>query len=543
MLNAAGSIVAPRLGGHRPWSADLPDTELAQLSTDALPEVKAGQAEAMTAAFHSAQEGLYLIDPHTLAYVDVNEAGAKLVGRSRQELLAGGPKLLGADEVALRRKYADLIAGYPVSETEERSYMGRSGEAVLLETTRRAIRMQGGWLILSIARDIGELKQMQARAELLAAAINRNSDANTRFLAAVSHDLRQPLHAIGLFIDTLKGESLPHKAQELVGNMQGALQSAQSLLDAVLLVSRLDSRMIAPNLMPFELEGTLQGIRTVFGPAARRRGLRLTVGSSAAIVHSDPGLLERIVAALVSNALRFTRRGGVVVACRPRGRFVQIEVWDTGQGIAPELQRSVFEEFFRTAGQDGSSGAGLGLAIAQRAARLLGYSLELRSVPGRGSRFHLRVPLSEQPVEATVASPLEMPEDGDASAAARLAGTVVVLVDDDPIVLERTQALLERWGLLVVAAGSGPQAEALIAHRGATPALVICDLWLSGGETGVEVIQRLRSTIRPDLPAILLTGDTSLMTARATRSSGATLLYKPVPAGRLLAAIAHRLPP
>jgi PAS domain S-box-containing protein len=390
---------------------------------------------------------------------------------------------------------------------------------------------------LTIVTDITEFKQREERVQQLAtlaaqkSEAERASAAKSRFMAAVSHDLRQPMHALGLFLDDLKSIELPPQTAPLLEHMESALHSTQSLLDSILVISRLESGLIAPNFMAFPLQPVLERLRRAFSAVAQKKNLSLRVVGCNAVVFSDPALLERILANLTSNALRYTDSGGVVLGCRRRGQALQIEVWDTGLGIAPEHQEAIFREFFRIErADDNRGGLGLGLAIVQSCTQLLGYTVGLTSVPGRGSRFSLKVPLGQLPAHA-LAEPDLMAEDD--SGPATFAGLRVVLVDDDAVILERTARLLERWGCQVIMAASGPQAEALVARESASPDLIISDLRLDHGELGTEVVQRLRARLRPNLPALLLTGDTSLQTARDVRRSGLTLLYKPVPPAKL----------
>ena len=415
----------------------------------------------------------------------------------------------------------------------------KDGTALLAMQTTNPVHGKDGLHAgtLTIVTDITEFKQREERVQQLAtlaaqkSEAERASAAKSRFMAAVSHDLRQPMHALGLFLDDLKSIALPPQATPLLEHMESALHSTQSLLDAILVISRLESGLIAPNFMAFPLQPVLERLRRAFSAVAQKKNLSLRVLGSDAVVFSDPALLERILANLTSNALRYTDSGGVVLGCRRRGQALQIEVWDTGLGIAPEHQEAIFREFFRIErADDNRGGLGLGLAIVQSCTQLLGYTVALKSVQGRGSRFSLQVPLGQLPAHALVEPDLMAEDD---TGPATFAGLRVVVVDDDAVILERTARLLERWGCQVMMAASGPQAEALLARESASPDLIISDLRLDHGELGTEVVQRLRARLRPNLPALLLTGDTSLQTARDVRRSGLTLLYKPVPPAKL----------
>ncbi|MEO5671722.1 MAG: response regulator [Ramlibacter sp.] len=388
---------------------------------------------------------------------------------------------------------------------------------------------------LAIVTDITEFKQREARIQQLAALAAQKSEAEranaakSRFLAAVSHDLRQPMHALGLFIDDLRSAKIPPQVASLVDNMQSALDSTQSLLDAILVMSRLESGMIAPNMMAFPLESMLGQLRQGFSAMAKKKGLRFIVCQTSAVVLSDPALLQRILSNLISNALRYTERGGVIVGCRQRGDMLRLEVWDTGPGIAEQHQEAVFGEFFRINHRDTRGGLGLGLAIVRSCSQLLGHVVQLSSRSLRGSRFSVHVPRGElRAGEPAWADPMT-----EEPASEAFQGLNVLLVDDDQVILERTSRLLERWGCVVTAASSGPQAEALIERQQHQPELVLTDLRLDAGELGTELISRLRLRLGPSLPALVLTGDTSLNTAREVRRAGFMLLYKPVPPSKL----------
>lgn len=395
---------------------------------------------------------------------------------------------------------------------------------------------------LAVLTDLTVYKEREMRVRELAslaagkAEAERASSAKSKFMAAMSHDLRQPMHALGLFIEDLRGGDLDAHARVVVGHMQSALRSAQSLLDSILMFSRLESGTVAPDIVHFPLDSVLDRLRSSFRETARQGGLRFTVASTDAVIRSDPALVERICANLVSNALRYTRKGGVVVGCRDRGDHVLVEVWDTGFGIAPEHQEAIFREYFRIENGVGTGGGvGLGLAIVQSCARLLECPVAVRSVPGRGSRFSVRLPKA-QAGEPQVLIPAE---DGEETIPdALFEGLFVALVDDDDLILRGAGSLLRRWGCEVVQAPSGSEIEALVAGTGRVPDLLISDLRLDG-EVGTDVVARMRARFRPGLPALLISGDTSLQTAREIRRHGLPMLYKPVGARRLRAAIAE----
>ena len=352
--------------------------------------------------------------------------------------------------------------------------------------------------------------------------------ANTyksRFLATASHDLRQPLHALNLFVAQLRAESDPAERGRLIGCIDAALGSMNELFDALLDMSRLDAGVLEPTLTDFPVERLLKRMETTFAEATREKGLRLVVVSSSAWVRSDFILLERILLNLVSNATRYTARGGVVVGCRRRGQQLRIDVWDSGAGIPQDQQRNIFGEFYQLAGPEAErrGGLGLGLSIVDRLGDLLGHAVELTSLPGKGSRFSILVPMAAALRETTEAAV------SPATIADPVSGKLIVVIDDDAPVLDGMRGILQSWGCRVVTAASDTQAFAGLAEEGGQPDLIISDYRLADGKTGIEAIERLRDALDFAVPAFLISGDTAPERLREASASGYHLLHKPVP--------------
>jgi PAS domain S-box-containing protein len=400
---------------------------------------------------------------------------------------------------------------------------------------------------LSIFTDITEFKEREEKIRQLAALAAEKSEAEranlakSRFLAAVSHDLRQPMHALSLFIEDLKNAGLDKKDLLLLDKMEVALDLTNSLLDTILVMSGLESGMVTPNVVVFPLQKILNRVAQAFGTMAQKKGLRLSVIPSTAFVRSDPALLERVIMNLVSNAIRYTDRGGVAVACRRRGGHLNIQVWDTGPGIPDEYREAIFREFFRIEGEGSHRGGlGLGLAIVQSCAVLLGHPLELESRTGRGSRFAIRVPTAE-PLDET-RQPEELEEDENRNGQpVSFVGVRVLVIDDDDLLLESTAGLLRRWGCEVMVASSGVAAHAILSGSSQPVNLIISDLRLADGETGTKLVAALRVKHDQTLPALIVTGDRSLKTAREIKEHRLPFLYKPLPAGRFKSLMAQLL--
>jgi signal transduction histidine kinase len=347
--------------------------------------------------------------------------------------------------------------------------------------------------------------------------------AKSRFLAAATHDLRQPLHALGLFVAELRARLDATDRKRIIERIESALGAMNELFGALLDISKLDAGVVAPDPSDFPLERLFKRIETTFAAAASEKGLRLRMVSTRAWVRSDFILLERILLNLVGNAVRYTRKGGVVIGCRRRGRQLRIEVCDSGIGIPEREQRNVFGEFYRLADPEGdrAGGIGLGLAVVDRLCRLLDHPVALRSRPGKGSCFSVSVPIVAVHSEAPRRPPL-LEGIGDTS------GKLIVVIDDDALVLEGMSRLLRTWGCQVVPATSDKSALAKLAGYDRLPDLIISDYRLPDGVSGFHVIAQLRSALHAAIPAFLITGDTAPERLREADASGFHLLHKPV---------------
>ncbi len=361
--------------------------------------------------------------------------------------------------------------------------------------------------------------------------------AKSRFLATASHDLRQPLHALGLFVAQLRGRTSADERKRLVARIEAALSAMNELFNALLDVSKLDAGVLTPHPSDFPIAQLLKRVETTFAGTARENGLSLRVVGSRASVHSDFILLERIVFNLVSNAIRYTSTGGVVVGCRRRGDQVRIEVWDTGSGIPKDQRQHIFGEFYRLAksDRDQRGGLGLGLAIVDRLCRLLKHTIEVESVVNKGSCFSVAVPLSHAAALATQAPASARPRFNGSS------GKLVVVIDDDPLVLDGMGGLIRSWGCSVVTGSTDSAALAGLAEYDHPPDVIISDYHLRNGKTGIEVIKRLRSALAVPVPAFLISGDTNPDPLREAHASGYALLHKPVDPIALRATLAKVL--
>jgi two-component system, sensor histidine kinase len=383
-------------------------------------------------------------------------------------------------------------------------------------------------------RDAEIIERGQAHVQALSAAkeeADRSNVAKSRFLAAASHDLRQPLHALGLFAGALEDGVRDPEARDLVSKIQDSTRALEEMFDALLDVSRLDAGVMDVHVTDLSLLPLLQRLEAEFTPQAQRKGLRLRVMPSRLAVRSDPVLLSRIMQNLVSNAVRYTDRGRIVVGCRRRGGQVRLEVADTGRGIAPERRGEIFEEFHRVEPDPARTGEGLGLglSIVERLARLLDHRIEVDSTPGRGSVFRITVPRASRGAPAS--------EQPAPHAPLHLGGVSVLVVDDDVTVLDATRQQLERWGCRVRAAPSAVEACDPERLAAASPDVIVADYQLAGGATGIEAIAAIRVMLGRPVPAVLVTGATSPDALGAARAGGFPLLHKPLAPAKLRAAL------
>lgn len=379
-------------------------------------------------------------------------------------------------------------------------------------------------------------RRIQEATVDLEAKKNEAEQANrdkSNFLAAVSHDLRQPMHAIGLFSATLKHRVSTPEQAELVQRIEDSVNALQIMFDELLNISRLDSGTLEPRLESCDLAAILKQAGQTFQPIAEQRNLRLRVRACPARVSCDAMLLGRIINNLTANAIRYTEQGGVLIGCRRRQSGWVIQVWDTGIGIAAEHLPHIFEEYYQigNTARNRTQGIGLGLAIVQRIARLLGYPLDVRSRPGRGTVFSITVPIS-----------LDVPSErrtGSERSPGQFKGERVLVIDDDQAALDSIVALLESWGLNPIPAESGAEALTRLQNT-AAPNLIICDYRLPKA-SGVSVIAALRAQLSVEVPAMLISGDSATESVVNMRTSGLPVLYKPVRPAKLRALISSLL--
>jgi len=371
-------------------------------------------------------------------------------------------------------------------------------------------------------RDITARKHTEQALRRAQQVAEKASADKSRFLAAASHDLRQPIQAANMFAGALGNGGSGADQKKIVASLQQALGAAGELLDALLDVSRLDSGVLSVKSEAVHVADIFEEIDTEFAALARDKGLELIIVATSQVIVGDFVMLLRVVRNLVANAIRYTDRGKVLLGARRQGSSVRIEVWDTGIGIPAGDLGTVFEDFRQLDNpeRDRLKGLGLGLSIVRRAVNLLGMRIDVRSEVGRGSVFVVTGSRDIDQVSPT--RPLVAYDEID------LRGRVVLCIDDDPMQLEGLRLLLGQWGMEVICAVSGEEAASSSAAAPTVPDMVIADFRLRDGETGVDAVLKVATRLGKTLPAMILTGDTEPARIAEAAASGYGLLHKPV---------------
>lgn len=497
----------------------------------------------LEAALQNMSQGISVVD-QSLCLVAWNECYASMFQYPQSLMRVGTPI---ADLVRHNAKIGLLGTGTPAQLVERRLEHMRAGTPYISErqfpdgsvVEIRGNPMPGGGFVATFTdvtafrsaeralKRVNETLEQRVHertreSELARAEAERANLAKSRFLAAVSHDLLQPVHAAHLFAHAL-AEQLQHPQYAAgVRNIEGALNSAEGLLAGLLDISRLDAGGMTPDLQVFCISDLLQGLASEFSVLAKERGIALHAVPCSIWVRSDPQLLRRVLQNFLANAVRYTQRGRILIGCRravtenanASFRVLRIEVWDTGPGIQDAHREVIFEEFRRL--EHGGQGLGLGLAIAERIARLLEHRLDLRSELGRGSVFSIAVPC---------AAPL-LEQATETIAPAQIQRRVrVCVVDNDDAVMRGMRALLEGWRCEVVSARNGSEAERLLADR--APDLLLLDYHLDAGDTGLDLRKRLQARLG-DIPTIIISADHGEALRSAVAQAGCQLLHKPL---------------
>jgi len=471
----------------------------------------------------------YLTLTHTAVIAEINLTAAALLGSERKKLR--------------QRRFASFVV------PEDRERWDRRFVAAMRSDERHRIgvtlcRMDGQHFdaqldclrigtwndkpVLRIAlTDVSDAVQQRAEldraktmAQLAQAAAEQANAAKSRFLAAASHDLRQPLSALSIYVNVFQAKSAPAD-RALAANMQDCISNLSGLLTDLLDLSKLEAGVVKPNVSDFPITDILASLESIHAPEARRKGLTLRCVATRGFGCTDLVLFKRLLGNLIANAIKYTERGGIRIGCRRRDGKTWVEVWDSGIGIAADKTTEIFEEFKQLGDDARNSGSGLGLAIVAKTATLLGLEIRVASWPGCGSMFAVELPPGRQQ------APVAPAPHGVVCRSLRVA-----LVEDNTMVRQAFAHALKEAGHQVIAAASG---AALLAQLdGVPPDILVSDYRLAQGETGFDMIAAARAAVKMELPAIMITGDTDPQLLRRMANQGIVVLHKPVDLETLL---------
>jgi len=482
----------------------------------------------------SAPDAMIIVDQDATMTI-VNHQAEKMFGYERAEMLGKSieillPRRFQERHVARRNDYFNDPRLRPMGAGMELAGRRKDGSEFPVEISLSPVSQSDGMFISSVIRDVTERKAMEA--ELIAARheAERANKANTAFLAAASHDLRQPVQALTLLHGALRRTVKEPLAREMVESQQQSLDAMTNLLNSLLDISRLDAGAIKPEIEDFSVQRLFGRFSAEFARQARHKGLEFHSDDCKAMVSSDPNLLAEILQNLVSNAIRYTDKGTVTLSCHETPGCVRIDIRDTGIGIAADQLEEIFQEFHqcKTPGAN-KEGFGLGLAIVRRLAELLDHKVTVESDPGHGSCFCVHVPTAS----GYVAGVPEESSNADATVRPHASGTVI-LIEDDIKVANAWGLLLEAEGYRVATAASAPEARAVVQHLDHPPILIISDFHLLDGSTGVDAVNGIRKEFGRNIPAFIVSGDTSKVVDDARSLANSVLMSKPVNTDLLL---------
>ena len=466
----------------------------------------------------------------------VNNQAVQMFGYDRDELLGQKIEILLPERIRHRHlghraSFATKPELRPMGAGFELVARRKDGSEFPVEISLSPIEAESASFVSSVIRDVTERKKMEQEIIAAQQAAERANKANSAFLAAASHDLRQPVQALSLLNGALRRTVKNERALEMIENQEHSLTAMTNLLNSLLDISRLDAGAITPEIEEFPMQRLIDRLTAEFSRQAAHKGLQFKTRSCRAIVRSDPNLLSEIIQNLVSNAIRYTDKGEVNLRCFESDGCCSVEVEDTGVGIESHQLEAIFKEFHQVkAPGSNKEGFGLGLAIVRRLADLLGHDIDVESTPGQGSRFSLGLPTLDHAVANAESEESDEPLAGDAGSG------LVILIEDDVNVADAWGLLLEAEGYRVATGASVSEAKALINHLAEVPALIVSDFHLLDNSTGVEAVKAIRQFYAKKIPAFIVTGDTSKIVNDARSLDNCTVMSKPVNTARLLSA-------
>jgi len=486
----------------------------------------------------SAPDAMIIIDDKGKIAL-VNRQAEEMFGYARHDMLGKPiemliPSRLHGAHVGHREAFLSNPRLRPMGIGRDLLAMRNDGSEFPVEISLSPVHAASRRFVSSVIRDVTERKRMEDEIIAARQEAERANKANSAFLAAASHDLRQPVQALSLLNGALRRTVTDERALEMVDFQQHSLTAMTNLLNSLLDISRLDAGAVTPELEDFPIQRLIDRLSDEFARQAQHHGLEFSSTACPTIVNSDPNLLAEIIQNFVSNAIRYTDKGSVRLECESLDGNCVIKVSDTGIGIAEDQLEEIFREFHQCKAPGASKeGFGLGLAIVKRLADLLGLTIHVQSDIGKGSCFTVTMPAV---VDADVADDVDA--QGDTGVHGPASG-LVILIEDDVNVANAWGLLLEAEGYRVATAASALEAQALIKYTDETPALVISDFHLLDGSTGVEAVSAIREFYNASIPAYIVSGDTSKVVKDARLLDNCTLMCKPIDTNRLLAAARH----
>jgi signal transduction histidine kinase/CheY-like chemotaxis protein len=409
-----------------------------------------------------------------------------------------------------------------------------SADGVYMARKRREAQESTHRLVLALAENMALVENL-TREKKIAEAANLSSLAKSRLVAAANHDLRQPLHALNLFVGQLSTSTNSQQRMEIIRKIEDATRNVNDLFESLMDISKLDADVVDPKIEAIAIDDIFNRMENTFRETAQRKGLDIRFVQTRLGVRSEFILLERILLNLIGNALRYTKNGKVLVGCRRKSDKVHIQIFDTGIGIESEHQQNIFNEFFRIK-NDGvmeSQGLGLGLAIVQHLCALLNHSILVRSQVNRGSCFTIIVDVAKNP---------SMRKAEIVHAFTPTHAKLILVVDDEPLVLDATQGILRSWGFDVITAESAEAALNLLQRNNPQPDLIISDYSLTTNCNGIETIRQIRAHCAREIPAFLMSGNTDHEKLSDLHDSGYIILTKPIRPMKLRSLVNKYLP-
>ena len=482
--------------------------------------------ELATQLLNAAPDPTVIVDQQGII-IYANARVAEVLGYTNRELVGEVIEVLIPERVrAGHRGHRDNFFDQPkaraMGDTLELHAVRKDGVEIPVEVNLSPVETPSGTLVSSAIRDVSMQKEI---AQQLVEA-NR---AKSRFLAAASHDLRQPIQTLNLLNRAARMSATDLTHREIIDKQQKSLDSMSNLLNALLDISKLEAGIVKPDITDCAVQSIFESLNAAFEAQAKDKGLELIVDACHGVARSDARLLTQILENLIANAIRYTQEGFVRLRCLHGNQGIGIEVMDSGIGIHPDELGCIFDEFHQVdSGGNRPEGLGLGLSIVKRTAELLGCSVDVTSSPGKGSSFVVQVP--EGTVSRIEAAAVEHPTVSAAK------GGFVLIVDDEPTVIDATSMLLKMEGFEVLSAASIDEVKACLGNITTEPDLLITDYHLRNGETGLEAISAVRDRFNSNIPVILLSGDTSNRIALAGVED-VTFFTKPVDVEALLVKI------